>query len=123
MGVLGTDGQRLFHHHGNTSSRADFHHPPVVVGVRIRQNSLWVRLLQHVFQVAEHQVPVEAKLGCVSRCELLIRLGDPHNVDVGPMQRALEKALGVSVNQSRDSDTERFTPDGSLRVSSRKGYE
>ena len=45
--------QRFFHHHVYAVTSADLHNPAMIVGVRINQNGLRMRLRDHVFQVGE----------------------------------------------------------------------
>ncbi len=81
-----------------------------------------MRLLQHVFEIGKDQTAVEAELRRVTRRDFRVRFGDSDNLDVGPVQRALEKAFDVTVNHARDGDSKRGGG-GGLRAGSRKRCE
>src|SRR2546421_7789965 len=103
-------------------SGAHFHYLPVVESICVGQNGLRVSLLQHVFQVAEYDTPVQAKLICVSRDDLLVALGDSYNLNVRAVQRALKEALNMPMNQPGDGDTKRRSP-VNLGVSQRNHHK
>ncbi len=86
MCILGADRQRLLHHHGDVVAGADFHHLAVIVSIGVSQDGLRVGLLQHVFQISEEQAAVEIKLSRIARDDLLVRLGNSDNLDVGAME-------------------------------------
>jgi len=123
MRIFGADRQRLFHHDVDAVAGAYLHHFSVVISVGVRQNGLRVGLLQHVFQVSKDQTVVEIELRRITRRNLCVRLGNSDNLDIGPVQRALEKAFDVAVNHARDGDPERAGFGGGLRAGRREDSE
>ena len=85
VGIRGADGQRLFHHHGDSVPGADFHHSAVIEGVGVCQDGLGMGFPQHFSEIGKKQTAVKAKLLCVTRRNLLVRLGDSDNLDVRTM--------------------------------------
>ena len=59
---------------------------PVIISIGVGQDGLRMRLLQHVFQISKDQTPVEAELRCITRRNLLVRLGNSDNLNVRAMQ-------------------------------------
>ena len=88
----------------------------MVIGICVGQDDLRMGLLQHVFQAAKYQTPIQAELSCVSRYDVLVALGNSHNLNVRPMQRVLKEALDMPVNHARDGDTKRLSPCCGLRI-------
>jgi hypothetical protein len=78
-----------------------------------------VGFAQHVFQIGKQQGLIQAELSGVFRGELLVRLSDSDDLNVGPVQGVLEKTLDVPVRHSRDRDANWSSIGGGLGVSNR----
>jgi hypothetical protein len=64
----------------------DFHHPPVVVGARVSQHRLGPRFFEHLLETANIQAAIRTVLAGVTSRELLVRLGNTDQLNVGAME-------------------------------------
>jgi hypothetical protein len=92
----------------------DLHYAPVIVGAGICQDGLGMCLLQHVIQVGENEVAIQAKLDRVPGRELKVGFGNPHALNVRAMEGVFEESFDVPVYQSCDSNSQGWRARGNL---------
>src|SRR3989442_688967 len=70
------------------------------------KSGLRMRFLQHLLQVGIHEGLGEAVACRILRCNLLVWLGNSHDLDLRAVERLLQESMDVSMDQTHDANTQ-----------------
>jgi len=94
--------QRLFHHDRNAVPGGGFHNASMIARVGVHQHGLRMHRGQHFFDIRVKQLRIELELVGAPLRNLLVRLGDADDLDVGALQCGGEEAANMSVDEADD---------------------
>jgi hypothetical protein len=85
---------------------ADFDYAAMIIRVGVDEDGLRMRLFEHRVQVCKEEISIETVPGCICCGQSLIGFGEPDDLYQRTVQRLIQKAVDMSMDQANDGDAE-----------------
>src|SRR5438105_4666728 len=79
----------------------------MVTSVRVSNHGLRASLLQHLFNIGEHEALVKTVPFCIAGGEFLVRLGNADDVDIGMLSIFAKESRDMPMDEADDADSKR----------------